>query len=169
MHRSGVVRPHRLPLLWVRIVIAVTQYRVTLKRDRVLKVADIDCSSFERAKRILGAYYAREYLPHEELIALGLNGRNEVLGLVRLSQGGAHGTAVTPRDVFRPLITMGAAAFVLAHNHPSGDPTPSAEDIALTRTLLRGCDTIGLVLLDHLVIAGPEGERSASIMEHMSR
>lgn len=147
------------------VMISVTQYRVTLKKDRVLRVADVDCSSFERARRIVSAYYMREVLPHEEVIAVGLNGRNEVLGIVRVSQGGAHGAALTPVDVLRPLIAMGAAAFVLAHNHPSGDPTPSADDVAMTRRLMLACDAVGIALLDHVVIAGPT--RAASVLEHM--
>jgi DNA repair protein RadC len=130
----------------------ITEYRVTLQPARTLSIAEVTCSSYSAAERIARSYFA-DRLPHEELIAVGLNGRNSVVGLVCVSVGGAHGCAVTPADVLRPLIVMGACAFVLAHNHPSGDWRPSPEDVAMTVSVRDAATLVGLTLLDHVVIA----------------
>ncbi|HEX7669613.1 MAG TPA: DNA repair protein RadC [Polyangiaceae bacterium] len=92
-------------------------------------------------------------LEHEEVWALSLDGRNGLVGAHRVAQGGLHGCALLPRDVLRPVIRDGASALVLVHNHPSGDPTPSAEDVRMTRALAAGASLVGLTLLDHVVVA----------------
>lgn len=137
----------------------ITQYRVTLKRERVLQVSDVMVGSFDAAVRVLRRYYDRANLPHEELIAIGVNGRNEIVGIVKVAQGGSHGCAVCPSDIFRPLLAMNAAAFILAHNHPSGCPEPSPEDRLTTRAIKEAGDVLGIQLLDHIVIAR-RGEKS---------
>jgi DNA repair protein RadC len=104
-------------------------------------------------------------LPHEEVWLLGLNGKKRPLGLVRVSMGGACGAALTVQDILRPVIAMGAAAFLLAHNHPSGDPKPSQADLDTTKAVTLGAELLGVLLLDHLVLAG---ERYASIREYQS-
>jgi DNA repair protein RadC len=71
---------------------------------------------------------------------------------------------VHPREVFRPLIRMAAAGGLVAHNHPSGDPTPSPEDIALTRRLRDVGGMVGIPIVDHVVLAGG---RFCSIADHM--
>ena len=60
---------------------------------------------------------------------------------------------VAPREVFRPAIRDAAAAVILVHNHPSGDPTPSPQDLAVTRRLEQAAQTIGIKLLDHVIVA----------------
>lgn len=96
-------------------------------------------------------------LPHEEVIVIGLSGTNQPLGVVRVAQGGIHGAALIPGDVLRPLVIIGATAFVIAHNHPSGDPRPSREDLELTRMLKSKADCAGIHLLDHLIVGGRGG------------
>jgi DNA repair protein RadC len=68
---------------------------------------------------------------------------------------------VHPRECFRPLILDGASSVILAHNHPSGDPTPSSEDIRITRQLIDAGEVIGIKVLDHVVI----GETALSLRE----
>lgn len=97
------------------------------------------------------------HVPHEEMIAVGLDGGNHILGVVRVSQGGLGSTAIVSSDVIRPLITMGARAFVVAHNHPSGDPTPSRNDYVMTDRLKKASECIDLNMLDHIVVAGRGG------------
>lgn len=99
------------------------------------------------------------HLAHEELWLLALDGRHGLLAARRLSQGGAHGCAVGVRDVLRLALRLGAASFVLVHNHPSGDPTPSSEDARMSREVAQAAEIVGLSLLDHLVI-GAEGHAS---------
>lgn len=101
-------------------------------------------------------------LPHEEVVAMYISGTNQVLGTATIAMGGLHGAALTPRDVFRGAIGIGASAIILAHNHPSGNPMPSKEDIEMTKSLIEVGNIIGIGILDHLVIAG---KRYNSVME----
>jgi DNA repair protein RadC len=82
-----------------------------------------------------------------------LNARHEVLRRVLLSRGSLNASIVHPREVFRPAILASAASMVLVHNHPSGDPEPSEEDIAITRRLAQVGDVHGITVLDHVVVA----------------
>jgi DNA repair protein RadC len=72
---------------------------------------------------------------------------------VLVSRGSLNASIVHPREVFRPAIISSAASIVLAHNHPSGDPEPSDEDISITRRLAQVGELLGIPVLDHVVIA----------------
>ncbi len=78
--------------------------------------------------------------------------RHRVLGLHTVSVGCLTSALVHPRELFKPAILSGSAAILAAHCHPSGDPEPSAEDIALTRRLASAGQILGIELLDHLII-----------------
>lgn len=92
----------------------------------------------------------------EVVAALYLGGRHQALQLQVVAVGELNAAGVHPREVFRPAVGVGAAALVLAHNHPSGDCEPSEDDIRLTRRLARCGETLGIELLDHLVLGGGE-------------
>lgn len=92
-------------------------------------------------------------LAQEIFLVIGIDVRNGLLDVVEVARGTAIGVEVHPREVFRPLIRMSAAAGVLVHNHPSGDPTPSTEDIDLTRRLREIGQLIGIPIIDHVVVA----------------
>jgi DNA repair protein RadC len=108
-------------------------------------------------------------LEHEEVWLLTLDGRNGLLGTTRIAQGGLHGCALTARDVLRPALRDGGSAIVVIHNHPSGDPTPSPDDIRMTEALAVACDVVGLELLDHVVVArgGASSLREAGVRVSM--
>lgn len=91
-------------------------------------------------------------LPQEEFHALLLNAQHRVLRTVLITRGILDASLIHPREVFRPAVTEGAAAIILVHNHPSGDPTPSVEDRAVTRQLARAGRTLGIPVLDHVVV-----------------
>jgi DNA repair protein RadC len=101
-------------------------------------------------------------LAQEVFFAIGLDARNRIVGEVEVARGLLTGVEVHPREVFRPLIRMAAAGAVVAHNHPSGDPTPSPEDVALTRRLRAVGELVGIPIVDHVVIAA---DRYRSIAE----
>jgi DNA repair protein RadC len=94
------------------------------------------------------------HLDHEEMWLVALDGQNGARAARRVAQGGLHGCAVTARDILRVALGEAASAIVLVHNHPSGDPTPSAEDIAMTRVVADAAEVVGVPLVDHVVIAG---------------
>lgn len=90
----------------------------------------------------------------EHFVALYLNARHQVVGEPEvIFKGTLSSSLVHPREVFAPAIEKRAAALIVAHNHPSGDPRPSAEDREATRRLRRAGELLGIELLDHLVIA----------------
>jgi DNA repair protein RadC len=93
-------------------------------------------------------------LAQELFIVIGIDIRNGVLDVVEVARGSVHAVEVHPREVFRPLVRMAAAGGVLVHNHPTGDPTPSHEDVALTRRLRAVGDVVGIPIVDHVVIGG---------------
>ncbi|REJ19002.1 MAG: hypothetical protein C6W59_04625 [Paenibacillaceae bacterium] len=88
----------------------------------------------------------------EHFVCLFLNTKNQVLARETLSVGTLNASLVHPREVFRAAIKRGSASIICLHNHPSGDPTPSPEDIALTRRLQEAGALIGIDVLDHIVI-----------------
>ena len=91
-------------------------------------------------------------LAQELFFVIGMDIRNGLLDVVEVARGTVHGVEVHPREVFRPLVRMAAAAGVLVHNHPTGDPTPSREDVELTRRLRSVGEVIGIPIIDHVVI-----------------
>ncbi len=92
------------------------------------------------------------HLRFERFLALLLDGKHRVLRHLLVSQGTLTSSPVHPREVFGPAMRHGAAAIVLVHNHPSGDPTPSADDLEVTRRLVEVGDLVGIRVLDHIVI-----------------
>lgn len=99
----------------------------------------------------------------EEFHIVTLNTKNHVLRTHQVTVGTLDASLVHPREVFRPAIKDSASSIILTHNHPSGDPTPSREDIAVTDRLTDVGKTIGIDVLDHIVLGK---ERCVSIREH---
>ncbi len=93
-------------------------------------------------------------LPKEQLRGLYLDTHNRVIHQEVISIGTINSNIVHPREVFRPALEYGAAAVVLAHNHPSGVVTPSDADIQITKQIIQAGKMLGIRLLDHVIIAG---------------
>ncbi len=126
-------------------------------------------AAFELGRRAVEAEQRRETVAHPEdvfrvvgprlaglqqevFLALGLDIRNGLLDVVEVARGTVHGVEVHPREVFRPLIRMAAAGAVLVHNHPSGNPTPSPDDVELTDRMRSVGELLGIPIVDHVVI-----------------
>lgn len=92
------------------------------------------------------------YFPQEHYRVLLLDTRHQVISGRDVSVGSLNASIVHPRETFKPAIAASAAAVILAHNHPSGDPTPSKEDLALTARMVQVGELMGIPVLDHLVI-----------------
>jgi DNA repair protein RadC len=98
--------------------------------------------------------YDMSCLNQEEMRVLLLNTRNRVMRVITIYRGSLNSSPVRVCEVFRPAILENAAAIILVHNHPSGDPTPSPDDVAVTRAIVQAGKLLDLEVLDHLVIAG---------------
>jgi DNA repair protein RadC len=89
----------------------------------------------------------------EHFLVLLLNARHEVMLQDTVSIGSLNASIVHPREVFKPAVIESAASVVLVHNHPSGDPEPSEEDLAITKRLVKAGEILGIGILDHVIVA----------------
>jgi DNA repair protein RadC len=92
------------------------------------------------------------HFDREHFRAILLNTKNQVIGTDKVSVGTLNSSAVHPRELFRNAIKRGAASVILVHNHPSGDPAPSREDMDITRRVKEVGSIIGIEILDHIII-----------------
>lgn len=106
-------------------------------------------------------------LAQETFVTLTFTTKNHLINRHLVSLGTVDSTLVHPREVFRPAITDGAANIVVAHNHPSGDPSPSAQDIQITKKLIEAGQRIEIAVLDHLIIGSKDflSLREAGLVE----
>jgi DNA repair protein RadC len=93
-------------------------------------------------------------LEQEHLRVILLDTRNRVLEIVGVYQGSLNSAQVRVGEIFRPAIRRNAAALIAVHNHPSNDPTPSPDDVAVTRAIVQAGKLLDLPALDHLIVAG---------------
>ena len=102
-------------------------------------------------------------LAQEQVRILLLDSRNHVVGQRVIYQGNVNSAMVRPAEVLRPAVVAAIPHVIICHNHPSGDPTPSADDTALTRQLVEAADLLGIQIVDHMVIGG---DGAVSLKEH---
>lgn len=88
----------------------------------------------------------------EYFLVLLLDGKNRIIRRVQISEGSLNQSIVHPREVFNPAVRESAAAVILVHNHPTGDPAPSSEDLAITRRLKEAGEIMGIKVLDHIIV-----------------
>lgn len=110
----------------------------------------VDCTS----PSLIAAYFRpqMEHLPNEELRAVFLDCKNKLIREMVVSKGGLSSAVIHPRDLFREAVKANASALVLVHNHPSGDPSPSPEDLKTTRRFVEAGHMLGIRLHDHIII-----------------
>ena len=151
MPRPNPTRPYSIP-----------GFRIALVREPGVKLAERPQIRVPAEAAPMLAQYIGESDREVFVIAM-LTIRHRVLGLHTVSVGCLTSALVHPREVFKPAILSGSAAILAAHSHPSGDPEPSTDDIALTRRLAAGGQVLGIELLDHLILG--EGGRIVSLRE----
>lgn len=133
-----------------------------------LKLARLNPSTAEERYAIRSPQDAYEYLKdmqylkREEFVCLGLNTKNEIMFRQTIFTGSLNASIVHPRETFLPLIKRCCASAIVAHNHPSGNPEPSREDIEVTKRLVEVGKVVGIDVLDHLVIGA---EKYVSLKE----
>ncbi|MBA9029404.1 JAB domain-containing protein [Peribacillus huizhouensis] len=100
----------------------------------------------------LAVSYIADEEDREVFLVMMLNTKNQVIGLHRASIGSLNASIVHPRDVLKSAVLNNAASIIVAHQHPSGDPTPSREDIEVTKRLAEAGKIIGIEVLDHVIV-----------------
>ena len=131
-----------------QLLAAVEIGRRTLLRRREERPQIL--TALDAAKLVVPQYGS---LPVEQFGVLLLDTKHRLVRMTRVSVGTLDASVVHPREVFRAAVAANAAAIVLFHNHPSGDPAPSDDDVALTKRLIRAGDLMGISVLDHVIVA----------------
>src|SRR4029434_2158529 len=142
-HVAGIGRARA-----AQVIAAIELGRRTLVRDMIERPRLL-------TRRQVAAYLLPEYgsCAVEQFGILMLDSKNRVLRIKLLSVGSLNSTIVHPREVFREAAAAAAAAIILFHNHPSGDPTPSPDDLALTTRMISAGTIMGIDVVDHLILA----------------
>ena len=123
-------------------------------------------TSTEEAKKLFKDYWRLHPAnDQEQFVVACLDTKHRVQCIVRITVGTLDASLVHPREVFKPAIIEGSASILLSHNHPSGNPTPSKEDILVTDRLTEAGKLIGISVLDHIIHGDGTGE-VRSIREH---
>ncbi|MDA2924024.1 DNA repair protein RadC [Acidobacteria bacterium AH-259-L09] len=108
--------------------------------------------SFRSSADIYRLFKGLSEMPVESFLVVHLDGKNRMVGMTTSSIGSMTSSLVHPRDVFRPAIANMTAGLIFIHNHPSGDPAPSQEDLQITKRLCEVGKLIGIKCLDHIII-----------------
>lgn len=125
-----------------------------LELARRINTAAAPCDKITSPKDLADLFREKlRYETQENFAVALLNTKNQVIRTLTIYKGTLNGTPVHPREVFRPAIVEHANSIAIAHNHPSGDPTPSKEDIALTELLVKTGDILKIPVVDHVIIA----------------
>ena len=128
----------------------IPEYKVMLVRDKKIETDTKFINSSDDANKILQSYL--NGVDREHFVVIMLNRKNGIIGINTVSVGDLSTSIVHPREVFKPAIVAGAASIIVAHNHPSGDPAPSRDDINVTTRLKEAGDILGIGVLDHIII-----------------
>ena len=125
---------------------AITEYLVSIPVNQNVAITNADLATFY-------LYPLMKNLDHEESYVLYLSRKNTIIKRMRLSVGGFTQTTIDNKQILRHALLLGAQGIIIAHNHPTNDPTPSTADITATKSLEKACRAVDLMLLDHLIIA----------------
>jgi len=129
----------------------VPEYKVMLVRDNTrIETETKFINSPDDVNKIIQSYL--NGVDREHFVIVLLNRKNGIIGINTVSVGDLSSSIVHPREVFKPAIVAGAASIILAHNHPSGDPTPSSQDLLVTKRIKASGDILGIEVLDHIII-----------------
>lgn len=123
--------------------------RMTVREDAP---AYLETRRYNSAAQVYELFRDLKCESKEHFMALHMDGKNRILCYELISLGSLNQSIVHPREVFKSALLSSAAALILIHNHPSGDPQPSSEDLSITRRLKEAGELLGVRILDHLVV-----------------
>ena len=134
------------------------KYRTVFVKEDVINGAinEVSVTSAEDVVEMLNSAVQLNNRPQEEVWVVHLNTKMQVIGIEMISMGSISSSLAAPADIFRGAIMQGAYAIVMAHNHPSGDPTPSKADIDTAKQLAKCGELLCIQLVDSIVIGGDE-------------
>jgi len=138
-------------------------YSLKLVKDRTVSFPIREASDPKTATTLIRKLIADA--PSEHMVVVFLDAHNQVIGTTFAASGGSHGLQLRPKDVFRAAIVAHASAIILGHNHPSGDPTPSGDDLITTHKLIAAGKMLGIPVVDHIVVTM---DQSHSMLEHVT-
>jgi len=143
----------------------ITKYRLELVKESS-KIYEVEgkISSPTDVRDYIEQVFKLSSQAEEVLVLLVLDTKNNVTGAFEVSRGSLNASIVHPREVFKRALLLNGASIIIAHNHPSGDPSPSKEDIEITRRLVEGGDILGITVLDHIIVGDNGRYRSLKEM-----
>lgn len=131
----------------------ITRYTVRLVKEECKRYeVENPVRSVTSAVNLLNKVFDFENLPTETLVMVALDVKKKVIGTFVISQGTINMTPVSPREVFQKAFLANAHSIIVAHNHPSGDPEPSKQDIAFTRDLMEAGKIMGVQICDSIIL-----------------
>ena len=140
----------------------ITSYNVKInretKRSELIKEKAVNYSAYKKlqcAEHIVNALndlLDLQNMAEEYMYLLTLNTKGDITGIFEISHGTVSNCLVSPREIFSRALMIGATGIILVHNHPSGYPEPSSDDIAITKCIKQAGELIGIELLDHIII-----------------
>ncbi len=143
----------------------INTFKIQLIRDSSIKVENLPkIESSQDAVNIIRQIPEIKYADREHFVVLFLNTKHRVLWIDIPFHGTIDASSVFPREILKAAILCGAAAIVVAHNHPSGEPAPSREDIQITKELNSACELMQVRLLDHIIV-GDGNEKFVSMRD----
>jgi len=146
-------RPAILAESPAQIIGGVPVVRLQLVRDSAVATKAPDITGPADSVTIFRDYIGNP--DREHVVCLAVNTKNQPVGIHTVSIGSLNSSIIAIREVFKAAVMSNAAAIILCHNHPSGDPTPSAEDVAITRKIREAGVLLDIELLDHIVLGDP--------------
>ena len=137
--------------------------RVTLEKEVSTNCPDLSYAikSPDDAVTVGKGFMRIHEEPEEYMYMICMNTKNKIIGVFEISHGSVNSSIVNPREVFQKALLANAVSIIVMHNHPSGDPTPSREDIEVTKRLVEAGKIVGVEVLDHIII----GDRYSSLKE----
>jgi DNA repair protein RadC len=132
----------------------ISIFRITLVKDRRVAFEQCKLVNSQQSQPLIKKLIESQGQPdREQFCVILLNSKNEIIGLNIVSTGNLSSAPVHPREVLKPAILSNASAMILCHNHPSGDLSPSPEDIAITARIVQASEIMGIQVHEHLIIS----------------
>lgn len=131
--------------------------KVVLEKECSINYPELDrkMNSPEKAASLGKGYLRMHELPEEYMYMLCMNNKLELISVFEISHGNVNSSIVSCREVFQKALLANAVSIILMHNHPSGDPSPSREDVEVTKKLVESGKLLNVQVLDHLIIGLP--------------